>query len=249
MATNYTTNYDLCQWEPTDAVQRVEFNADNAKLDAALKALSDQVVQKANQSALNTLVTAVNQKANQTDLTAAVGRISALEGGKADQTSFDQAVSALRSENGLVRLAQAVISSPVSYYSMAVPGWDDAWEVQIRYLIYGSVNGSIHLAVNNGEATFYNLDSQETEPSISIKYGSRDCGIGIISLRTYGGGGKLYCCVDGITTSDSALYMTSQIQEHHFLNNVTKESLSQIQLQVDGCTIQSGTQLALFKVW
>ena len=56
MATNYTTNYDLCQWEPTDAVQRLEFNADNAKLDAALKALSDQVVQKANQSALNTLI-------------------------------------------------------------------------------------------------------------------------------------------------------------------------------------------------
>ena len=36
MATNYTTNYQLNQWEPTDAVQRVEFNADNAKIDAAL---------------------------------------------------------------------------------------------------------------------------------------------------------------------------------------------------------------------
>ena len=41
MATNYTTNYDLCQWEPTDPVQRVEFNADNAKLDAALAVLSE----------------------------------------------------------------------------------------------------------------------------------------------------------------------------------------------------------------
>ena len=40
MATNYTTNYDLCQWEPTDAVQRVEFNADNAKVDAALNSLA-----------------------------------------------------------------------------------------------------------------------------------------------------------------------------------------------------------------
>ena len=52
MATNQTTNYQLNQWEPTDAVQRVDFNADNAKLDAALKSLSDQVVQKANQSAV-----------------------------------------------------------------------------------------------------------------------------------------------------------------------------------------------------
>ena len=64
MASNYTEHYDLCQWEATDAVQRVEFNADNAKIDAALKALSDQVVQKANQSAVNTVISAVNQKAD-----------------------------------------------------------------------------------------------------------------------------------------------------------------------------------------
>ena len=64
MATNQTTNYQLNQWDPTDAVQRVDFNADNAKLDTALKSLSDQVVQKANQSALNTLISSVNQKAD-----------------------------------------------------------------------------------------------------------------------------------------------------------------------------------------
>ena len=64
MATNQTTNYQLNQWEPTDAVQRVDFNADNAKVDTALKSLSDQVLQKANQSALNTLISSVNQKAD-----------------------------------------------------------------------------------------------------------------------------------------------------------------------------------------
>ena len=36
MATNYTTNYQLNQWEPTDQVLRTEFNADNAKIEAAL---------------------------------------------------------------------------------------------------------------------------------------------------------------------------------------------------------------------
>ncbi len=36
MATNHTTNYQLNQWEPADAVQRVDFNADNAKLDSLL---------------------------------------------------------------------------------------------------------------------------------------------------------------------------------------------------------------------
>ena len=36
MATNQTTNYQLNQWQPTDPVQRTDFNADNAKIDAAL---------------------------------------------------------------------------------------------------------------------------------------------------------------------------------------------------------------------
>ncbi|MBM6682122.1 hypothetical protein H6B31_16020, partial [Pseudoflavonifractor capillosus] len=52
MATNYTEHYELNQWEPTDAVQRVDFNADNAKLDAALNALSDQVAKKADEEDL-----------------------------------------------------------------------------------------------------------------------------------------------------------------------------------------------------
>ena len=39
MATNQTTNYQLNQWEPTDQVQRTDFNADNAKIDAALAVL------------------------------------------------------------------------------------------------------------------------------------------------------------------------------------------------------------------
>lgn len=41
MATNYTENFDLCQWEPTDPVIRTDFNADNAKLEAALTALEE----------------------------------------------------------------------------------------------------------------------------------------------------------------------------------------------------------------
>ncbi len=44
MATNYTTNYQLNQWEPTDQVLRTDFNADNAKIDAALKGLRDIII-------------------------------------------------------------------------------------------------------------------------------------------------------------------------------------------------------------
>ena len=36
---NHTPNYQLNQWEADDRVQRVDFNADNAKIDAALAGL------------------------------------------------------------------------------------------------------------------------------------------------------------------------------------------------------------------
>ena len=43
MATNHTTNYQLCQWEATDKVLRTDFNEDNAKIDAALAGLEAQL--------------------------------------------------------------------------------------------------------------------------------------------------------------------------------------------------------------
>ena len=64
MASNYTEHYDLCQWEATDAVQRVEFNADNAKVDAALAGLAAEVSSKADQTALDTLAGQMTQKAD-----------------------------------------------------------------------------------------------------------------------------------------------------------------------------------------
>jgi len=36
MPSKYTSNYQLNQWEPDDRVLRTDFNADNAKIDAAL---------------------------------------------------------------------------------------------------------------------------------------------------------------------------------------------------------------------
>ena len=35
---NYTQKYQLCQWEETDRILRTDFNADNARLEAALLA-------------------------------------------------------------------------------------------------------------------------------------------------------------------------------------------------------------------
>ena len=42
MASGYTANYRLCQWEPEDQFLREEFNQDNAKIDSALKAAEEK---------------------------------------------------------------------------------------------------------------------------------------------------------------------------------------------------------------
>ena len=59
MATNYTANYGLCQWEAEDNFLREEFNQDNAKIDAALKGLENT---KANSSTTNSRLTALENR-------------------------------------------------------------------------------------------------------------------------------------------------------------------------------------------
>ena len=71
MASSYTTNYQLNQWSAADQVLRTEFNADNSKVDAALKTNADAIAaetaartaalgQKADQSALSSLTQTVS---------------------------------------------------------------------------------------------------------------------------------------------------------------------------------------------
>ena len=59
-----TTHYQLNQWEAADQVKRTDFNADNAKIDAAIRAVDVKADGKAAQSALTALQTAVNGKGN-----------------------------------------------------------------------------------------------------------------------------------------------------------------------------------------
>lgn len=44
MATDQTANYQLNQWLSTDPVVREDFNADNAKIEAALSELRSSIV-------------------------------------------------------------------------------------------------------------------------------------------------------------------------------------------------------------
>ena len=47
MASNHTTNYQLNQWAKPDRVMMDDFNTDNAKIDAALKANADAIAETA----------------------------------------------------------------------------------------------------------------------------------------------------------------------------------------------------------
>ena len=60
MSTNRTSNYNLNQWVKSDRVLMSEFNADNAKIDAALGSLASSVNGKASASALSALQSTVN---------------------------------------------------------------------------------------------------------------------------------------------------------------------------------------------
>lgn len=151
MASNYTENYGLCQWEATDAVLRTDFNEDNQKIDTALKTqagsisdLTAQMANKANTGAVNSLAEEVAQKADQSDLDAAVGRVTTLE------TKHSSDVAALRSENCWVKLSDETLSSSVESYSYSIQNPEQYAELKCVYSMATS-NGRVDLMVNNGE--------------------------------------------------------------------------------------------------
>ncbi len=51
-----TKHYQLNQWAAGDKVQRIDFNADNAKIDAAIKAVDAKADTRASQTALDALL-------------------------------------------------------------------------------------------------------------------------------------------------------------------------------------------------
>ena len=79
MATNHTTNYELSQWLSTDQVLRTDFNADNAKIDAALAG-------KAETETVSALQAAVAGKAEQADLSALEAQVNSMGIAKAEGT-------------------------------------------------------------------------------------------------------------------------------------------------------------------
>lgn len=80
MASNQTSNYGLNQWEAEDRVMREEFNGDNAKVDAALAELAEEVGAKAAQTEVDGVKTQLAAKAAQSALDSLSSTVSVLDG-------------------------------------------------------------------------------------------------------------------------------------------------------------------------
>lgn len=78
----HTENYQLSLWEQDDLIQMEDFNADNEKIAAALKAQAENI------SALQ------SGKANSATVGALTTRVADLEAGKADQTALEAEIAA-----------------------------------------------------------------------------------------------------------------------------------------------------------
>ncbi len=72
MASGQNQYYGLNQWEAADQVLRTEFNADNQKIDGALKAMRDLIVSP---SVLNAVLDKLRS-----DINALSARVDKLEG-------------------------------------------------------------------------------------------------------------------------------------------------------------------------
>lgn len=123
MAANYTQHYQLCLWEPGDKVLREEFNADHAKIDAAIKAVDRRAdalaAAKADRTALEALQAAVNTKADKTALAALQTTVSA----KADQSALN-AVHALAVKSRFTKLQEVVYAQALHNATVDLSGID-----------------------------------------------------------------------------------------------------------------------------
>ena len=222
MASNYTTNYNLCQWEPTDQVSHTDFNADNAKLDAALKSLSTQVIQKANQSAVNTLITAVNQKADASTVSALSQTVAA----KADQSALAAEIAArtaLEERAGTKLIRTERLNADQDHFSILLTDMDwSAWShVYVCFLPVADSDTQY-----DGEVGGYPLPFSNAEGSMLLALHP----MFTPQLSVFGN-----CWTNRLGSSPSG-----------FRSNKTFETLTFIRLDCSYGTFQAGTAV---KIW
>ena len=150
MASKYTTKYQLNQWQPTDAVQRLDFNADNAKIDGALSTLQQSITAE---TLLRTTAIQTEQQARAAAIqTEQQTRAAAIQAEQQARTAalneHAQTLAVLTERAGAHLLASGSVSQDgAASISIPLPGiqWDE-WK--LVYLVF-------QVAVSDGQNSTY----------------------------------------------------------------------------------------------
>ena len=131
MASNQTPNYALNQWAPSDQVIRLDFNADNEKIDTALAGLSQQLSAKADQSEVNTLSATLQTKAN----LSALNSLTTTVNSKASKTELNTLRQNMTDGDLWVRLQSASLSSAAASLSVDLSNVNllDYWQIKVYF--------------------------------------------------------------------------------------------------------------------
>lgn len=243
MASNYTENYSLCQWEATDAVLRTDFNGDNQKIDMALKTqassisdLTAQMTNKANAGTVSSLAEEVAQKADQSDLEAAVSRVTALE------SKHSSDVDALRNENCWVKLSDETLPGSAESYSYSIQNPEQYAELKCIYSMATS-NGELDLSVNDGALLYSNEGSNGHDHFNLIP--SADQGMGG-SITIFPTGTAQYTVFDSKCIGFKADNSLATASRTLGALNVSFEALRKVTLFPERGTIQPGGRFLLY---
>ena len=157
MSTDHTTNYDLNQWEGTDKVLRAEFNADNAKIDAALKANADAIAaEAAAREAGDEAVTAQLPTVKLRELTvSAAANTANLDISGLDFAAYDGVRFVVESGESVSDGVYLQFNGQTTGYESASPGFSgDGSNIGIAVSAYGSFYTAIDLGKWGSWMTF-----------------------------------------------------------------------------------------------
>ena len=250
MASNHTNNYNLCQWEATDAVLRTDFNEDNTKIDAALKSqagsissLSAQMANKANTGTVSSLSTTVSQKADRSELEAEVSaRVQADNAEKAAREAADaENMATLRGENCWVKLSDETLSGSAESYTFSIANPGLYTKLECRFTVDATEN--LYFSINQGALMIYENGSTRYDKVLLSGLGQKGMGgcIELLPLRE-DGNVLIYYKAGGLSEQDS-LFIQDRIMS---TIRVTYNQGIALKISTDGGTLSAGSRFILY---
>jgi len=262
---NKTEHYQLNQWDPEDRILRVDFNADNAAIESALKENADAIsAETAARSAADTSIRtdfAAADTAIRTDFAAADKTIKSSvttettnrkNEDAAIRSEFAAADTAIRGEIVLVKLLDTTTSAATTQIDISVSGLK---LTQYRKVIIiptiklaESGKQSIYVRVNKKSTSIYyagtNANNFLTSFSPASGYTTSYVNGGA-ELDLYLGSSTINCLTLTVSGDSSTVAKASVIPA----SSLAPSSLSTINFYAtDGVSLASGSRITIYGV-